>query len=477
MSRSPDCARRSRTIPACPATSRRCADAAISCASIESVGTPVILKQLVPSSLLGRSLLIMIVPLILMQVVSMVVFYDRHWTTVARQLAAGVAGDIDAVIEFHRRHPDPREREWLSGMAQRSMLMSVRLDEAAILPGTARDDTGDSLAATALGKALRERIKRPFRIDTTSYKRRIHIMVQLSEGVLHIDTPHKRLFTSTTYIFVLWMVGSSMILFGVATVFMRNQVRPIRRLAAATNSFGKGHDVPFFKPEGAAEVRQAGQAFNLMRERIRRQIDQRTEMLAGVSHDLRTPLTRMKLQLAMIGDVEGVKELNEDVDEMERMVDGYLSFARGEGTEAVRPANLTRILGDVVGRFRRNAGSVDLHVESSIIAPLRPNAIERCLTNLIGNAVRYADHVSVRAGQRDDAVEIFVDDDGPGIPPEKRQEVFRAFYRIEGSRNPATGGIGLGLTIALDVARSHGGDIFLEDSPLGGLRVRLRLPL
>ena len=268
-----------------------------------------------------------------------------------------------------------------------------------------------------------------------------------------------------------------MILFGVATVFMRNQVKPIRRLALAADSFGKGRDVPLFKPEGAKEVRQAASAFLAMRERMVRQISQRTEMLAGVSHDLRTPLTRMKLQLALLGDAEGVDELKEDVAEMEYMLDGYLAFARGEGTETPRSEDLATILGGVVAQARRKGGMVELHTDGNLTVPLRPDAFKRSMTNLIDNAMRYGDHVSVHAGRLGEAIEITIDDDGPGIPEDKREEVFKPFYRLEGSRNPSTGGVGLGLTLARDAIRGHGGDISLGDSPDGGLRVRLRLPL
>jgi two-component system osmolarity sensor histidine kinase EnvZ len=272
------------------------------------------------------------------------------------------------------------------------------------------------------------------------------------------------------------MVGTSLLLFGIATIFMRNQVRAVRRLAAAVDSFGKGRDVPYFKPQGAAEVRQAAAAFGRMQDRIKSQVGQRTEMLAGVSHDLRTPLTRMKLELAMAKG-EGVAELKEDVADMERMIEGYLAFARGEGSEKTSVTDLVALLEDVVGKLRRDGGQIDLHCAEALSLPLRPMAISRCLTNLIGNAVRYAAHVSVRADRHDDVIDVIVDDDGPGIPPDRRDDAFKAFVRLEGSRNPKTGGVGLGLTIARDVARIHGGDVLLEDSPLGGLRVRLQLPL
>jgi two-component system osmolarity sensor histidine kinase EnvZ len=295
--------------------------------------------------------------------------------------------------------------------------------------------------------------------------------------VLTTVTTRKRLFSPTTYIFTLWMVGSSLVLVAVATIFMRNQVRPIRRLAAAANSFGKGRDVPHFRPAGAAEVRQAAQAFIEMRDRIKRQIEQRTEMLAGVSHDLRTPLTRMKLELAMLGDSAEIDELKADVEEMEKMVDGYLAFARGEGAAAPEPADISAVLEQVVASARKEGARIDLHTEEHLVLPVRLDAIRRCFTNLVLNAVRYGKHVQVRAGRRADAVEVLVDDDGPGIPADQREAVFRAFFRLDPSRNIETGGVGLGLTIARDVVRAHGGDILLDQSPLGGLRARLRLPL
>ncbi len=442
------------------------------------------IKSILPRGLLGRSLLILVSPLILLQLVSAYVFYGTHWDVVTRRLTAGLAGDIGAVIEMMRNFPGPANRTAIFTLAEATMDLHLSLEEGGILdrtgmvgvpPRLTSDLVGYSLEGNLLG-ALAERVGRPVFIDAKSGERQMEIQVQLTEGVLDVRVSRKRLYSPTTMIFALWMVGTSMLLFGIATIFMRNQVRAVRRLAAAADSFGKGRDVPSFKPEGAAEVRQAGAAFALMRDRLKRQVGQRTEMLAGVSHDLRTPLTRMKLQLAMM-DCEGIAELKEDVGDMERMIEGYLAFARGEGSEKPTATNLVVQVEEAVGKLRREGGVIDLHCEEALILPLRRQAISRCLANLLGNAVRYAGHVAVRVGRRGDAAEVIVDDDGPGIPADKREEVFKAFLRLEGSRNPETGGVGLGLTIARDVARSHGGEVFLEDSPLGGLRARLRLPL
>jgi two-component system osmolarity sensor histidine kinase EnvZ len=434
------------------------------------------LKRLAPQGLLARSLLIIVTPLIVVQLVSTFIFYTSHWDTIAKRLAQGLAGDVGAVIEMMRAFPDPESQMRIMRIAANKMDLDIRFHAGGILPNVPPPKTLGIMEAS-LYDALGERVQRPFMVDFTSFEREVPIRVQLSDGLLEVFVPRKRLFSSTTYIFVLWMVGTSMLLLGIAIVFMRNQVRSVRKLATAADRFGRGLEVPNFKPEGAIEVRQAAHAFNVMRERLKRQIQQRTEMLAGVSHDLRTPLTRMKLQLAMLGDIDGRAELEEDIHEMERMVEGYLAFARGEGSEVPEPAELSALVEEVAGRFRREGRELDVHIESRVTLALRRHALARALSNLIGNAFRYGGHVWVRVVRLADAVEVIVDDDGPGIPTDKREQVFKPFLRLEGSRNIATGGVGLGLTIARDIARGHGGDVVLEDSPLGGLRARLRLPV
>ena len=434
-----------------------------------------LLRRVLPRSLLGRSLLIIVTPLILLQVVSAWAFYERHWDNVTKRLANSVAGEIAAVIALRERMGPGLDPELFASISD---AMDLQLT---VQPGqrlaAAPPPASDRLIDRMLARALEAKVGRPYLMDTVTFPRQVEVKIQLEDGVLHAVVPLNRLFSSSSYIFILYMVGTSLVLFAVATVFMRNQVRPLGRLASAADLFGKGQDVPDFKLQGATEVRQAAVAFNRMRARIQRQMTQRTEMLAGVSHDLRTPLTRMKLQLAMLGDGAEVEELRGDVAEMERMVEGYLAFARGEGTEKPAETDLGSLLRDVVGDARRAGTAVDLHVEDRLVALVRPNALRRCLANLISNAARFASQVWIRAGQVGDMIEITVDDDGPGIPETRREEVFRPFFRLEGSRNPLTGGIGLGLTIARDVVRSHGGELVLLDAPTGGLRARLSLPL
>ena len=438
------------------------------------------IKRILPRSLFGRLVLIILSPLILLQVISTWVFYDRHYETVTRRLAQGLSGDIAAVIQMMIRNPGSVDRLQTFRLAKRVMLLKLTFEEGARLEAMTRTESFGIFASVLdrqLARALREIVDRPFLIDTDLLEKEVRIDVQLADGVLRVLAPRKRLFSSTTYIFIMWMVGSSIVLFVVALLFMRNQVKSIRRLAQAADSFGKGRDVADFKPEGATEVRQVAGAFIQMRDRIKRQIRQRTEILAGVSHDLRTPLTRMKLQLAMLGRTPETENLESDVAAMERMVEGYLAFARGESVEQPEPTEVSGLLREVVVQMRRDGGIIDLHVEQAMTVPLRREPMRRCLSNLIANAQRYGEHVSVRAGPRDKVIEITIDDDGPGIPPDKRKEVFKPFFRIEGSRNPETGGVGLGLTIARDVARNHGGDIVLEDAPGGGLRARIWLPV
>jgi two-component system osmolarity sensor histidine kinase EnvZ len=441
-------------------------------------------RYLLPRGLMGRSLLILVTPLLLVQLVAAYVFFGTHWDLVTRRMSSSLAGDIGTVIELMRQAPTRAAREQVFALAAQEMELTCTLHPGDILQRTGMLGAASKVADAVMGyslednltNALNERVGRPVFIDARPSERDITIWVQLPDGVLEVRATSKRLYSPTTKIFVLWMVGTSLLLFALASLFTRNQVRAVKRLAVAADAFGKGRPVPDFKPEGAAEVRQAGAAFALMRDRLKSQVDQRTEMLAGVSHDLRTPLTRMKLQLAMMtGDEIG--DLAEDVADMERMIEGYLAFARGEGTEASRPADLAALVEDAVARARRDGGRIEVVCEGDLAMPLKAQAMSRCLANLIGNAVRYASNVKVTAHRSGDAAEVIVDDDGPGIPVDYRELVFKPFYRIEGSRNPKTGGVGLGLTIAREVARGHGGNIVLEDSPMTGLRVRLMLPL
>jgi len=431
-------------------------------------------KRLLPQTMFGRSLLLIVIPLVLVQMIAAWIFYDRHWETVSYRLSADIAGDIAIVIDTIIPADSDAETVRLLRHASGMTELGFTFESGAVLPPEMPGS--GTILEKQLTRAMTRRVQRPFRMDDTSCERCVLVAVQLGDGVLTVNIPRGRLYTATTYIFILWMVGSSIVLLAIATVFLRNQVKSLRRLAAAAEGFGKGRLVSFTKPEGALEVRQAAMAFIRMRERIDRQIRQRTEMLAGVSHDLRTPLTRMKLELELLGKDAATAELKTDVAEMERLVNLYLDFARGEGTETTVDTDIAELIEDVAAATRREGTPLSLERISELVLPVRPNALRRCLANLVANARHYGHHVWLSNVPLADGVDILIDDDGPGIPAAERERVFQPFIRLDTSRNPSTGGVGLGLTIARDVARSHGGDVRLETSPYGGLRARVHLP-
>ena len=428
-----------------------------------------VVKKVLPRTLLGRSLLIMSIPLVLVLTVALVIFYGSHRSLVSRRFTSAVAGEIALVADAFGQYPNDVDRAWVMREAYEELDLLVRFlpGESLAAPGTGDDQ---------LAGALRLRVGRPFRIGPGMDAQSVDIRVQLPDGVLDVQAPRKRLYTGTIYLFLVWVVGIALLLFVIAALFMRNQVRAIRRLAAAAEAFGLGRDRGPIKPEGAVEVRQAATAFNRMQERIRRFLQQRTEMLAGVSHDLRTPLTRLRLALAMLPQDERLKqdvaEMSADVEEMERLVESYLAFARGEGTEQAKPTDLAAVLEEVAASARRAGAQVTVEAPTALVLPLRAEALRRALTNLVDNARRHAHRVTLAAARLSErSVQVTVDDDGPGIPAAQREDVFKPFA------SGAAGGTGLGLTIARDIVRAHGGEIVLEDSPQGGLRARVRLPL
>ncbi|MEJ0063800.1 MAG: ATP-binding protein [Alphaproteobacteria bacterium] len=434
-----------------------------------------LLKRMMPRTLFARTLVIIVTPVILAQSLALFVFFDRHWSTMTHRLSYALAGDVGIVTEIVQADHSPARVKKLAERVQRHMDLSIEF-----LPGKKLPEKGPEWSGPVrvyLERALDDRLQYPYRVKMKAGPEQIGIDVALPDGVLAIRSPESRIYTPTTEIFIGWMIGSSILLSVIALVFMRNQIRPIRRLASAAGEFGKGRDVSGFKPEGAIEVRQAATALLVMRDRLRRQITQRTTMLAGVSHDLRTPLTRMKLQLALMPENAASIELKMDIAEMESMVEAYLAFARGEEGEAVEHVELIPLLQEVVAGARRLNPTVTLQADRPILLPMRRQAMKRCLANLVNNAARYGTQAVVTATQSDRIVNVYVDDDGPGIPTEQREDVFRPFVRLDEARDTTSGSVGLGLTIARDIARLHGGDVMLSKSPLGGLRANLWLPV
>jgi two-component system osmolarity sensor histidine kinase EnvZ len=411
-----------------------------------------------------------------MQLVVTWIFFDAHWQTVTSRLSDGLAGDIAWAVESYHDDPRPEVLAKIAERAETSMSLSIVLLEDSKLPPRQPSSLFAALDR-ALDKALSEKLDAPYWYDTIRFPAYVDIRVEAPGGVLRIIAPRDRAYATQGHIFIFWMALATLLLTAIAILFIRNQVRAIERLADAAETFGKGGDVDDFKPYGAKEVRQAARAFIAMKNRIQRHIDQRTAMLASVSHDLRTPLTRLKLELALAEPGKRIEAMKSDLSEMEHMIDEYLAFARGEGGEAVEPVILWKLVQAVGADAARAGAKVEIDADPHIQLSLRPNAMRRALSNLVLNAAAHADRIAIAvkvtpAG----GVEIIIDDDGPGIPPEQFEEAFKPFNRLDESRNQNEKGVGLGLAIARDVARGHGGDLTLDRAPLGGLRAVLRLP-
>jgi two-component system osmolarity sensor histidine kinase EnvZ len=430
-----------------------------------------------PKRLYTRSLIIVVAPVILLQSVVAFVFMERHWQTVTQRLSTAVVRDIAALVDLIETQTDPDDPANIIRIAQERM--ELKID---ILPPEPLPSPGPkpffSILDSILSQEITRQVNRPFWLDTVGDSAIVEIRIQLEDSVLRVFARRSHAYASNTHIFLLWMVGTSLVLLTIAILFLRNQIRPIQQLAEAAEGFGKGRAMPEnFHPRGAEEVRRAGLAFIQMRERIERQMDQRTAMLTGVSHDLRTILTRFKLQLALLGGGKKLKALEQDVADMQSMLEGYLDFARGEGGEETMAVDLNEVLERVSAEADLRGRRFDLKVSGDPRIHVRPNAFKRLVTNLTSNAFRHAEHVALTAANSRGWLTLMVDDDGPGIPEEARDDVFRPFFRLDEARNQDDSGTGLGLSIARDIARAHGGDIQLETSSMGGLRARLRMPV
>lgn len=436
-------------------------------------------KRLLPKTLFGRALLLLVTPAVLLQLIVIYFFYETHWDTVSGRLTRSLVGELNMIVAWRAERPGEENWLWMQKRARETMQIDLKFRPGETIPGKP-EIRALSILDRMLAQALERHNSRPYYFQTT-LANKVRVSLQLQDGVLDATVPLTRVYSTSSYVFILSMLGAAAVLFGLAVWFMRRQLAPIRRLARIADELGKGRDVPDFKPEGTRDVRLAATAFLTMRERIKRQIQQRTEMLAGVSHDLRTPLTRMKLNLAMMGEAEAIGELKSDLSDMEHMIEGYLAFARGEGSEEPVRVDLADLLAEIAANAGRRGlvrgSGIAVTTEGDMEAIVRPMALKRCLTNLVDNAARHAKRVEISAQRHKRWIDITVDDNGPGIAPAEREDVFRPFYRSEGSRNRSTGGVGLGLTIARDVMRGHGGDLTLHDSPLGGLRALARLPV
>lgn len=433
------------------------------------------IKRYLPKGLFQRSLLIIVLPVALMQVAVTWAFFEQHWQTTTARLSESVAGDIAMVVNLYERG-QPEDFDITSQAVFDTIGLSVDFREADTLP-TSRRSAFFRVLDRTLRRSLTARLDRDFWFDTTRYPEYVDIRVEVEGGVLRFIAVRDRVFATTGHIFVLWLFGATALLSAVAVIFIRNQVKPIRQLAEAADAFGRGQDADRFKPAGAREVRQAAHAFLDMRARLKRQLEQRTQLLAGVSHDLRTPLTRLRLQLALMPDSEERKAAQRDLADMESALEEYLAFARGQAGEEAGPVNLSLLCETLGDDAAREGVDLQLELTEDVVIQAREGSLKRALANLVSNASAHAETVSLTlqpAGQR---VEILIDDDGPGIAPEDREEAFRPFSRLDEARNANRKGVGLGLAIARDTIRGHGGELRLEDSPLGGLRARVSLPV
>ena len=434
-------------------------------------------KRFLPKSLFGRFLLIIISPTILLQVFATYQFYERHWESVTRNLTSAVGGEIAAIVKIYETTPPDQVRP-LFAMTYHYMGLDIH-----VMPKSSIQ-TNTMYASNALEQVaatLKTHFFYPFSVHYTKWLfSDIKIIIGLPNENLEILVPSKRLENPTTYIFILWMAGTAIVLLAVAILFLKNQIRAIQRLAIAAEKFGKGQDLKTFRPHGATEVRRAGAALIQMKDRIARQVAQRTEMLAGISHDLRTPLTRMKLQLELLKKdipTDAARRLHGDINEMEKMVESYLLFAKGEGSEKTVTVQWSAMIEKWVQGYDLHGRKISLIIENEGYITLRYNALKRAFTNIVNNALREAETIRITTNYAPDYATVSVEDDGPGIPPEKRQEVFRPFVRLTPGRNLDSGGNGLGLTISRDIVLGHGGEITLEDSGLGGLKVVIKIPV
>ncbi len=433
-------------------------------------------KSLTPTGLYARSLLIIILPMVIVQSVVAFMFMERHWDLVTKYLASAVTQEIATLIDVYKTYPQGTDRAQLRRIAQDRLGLVVDF-----LPDTQLPPPGPKPFFSQLDEALSDQIRKqiglPFWIDTLGRSSIVEIRIKLPDTIMRVFARRADVYDPNSWIFLAWMLATTLVVLGVAILFLRNQIRPIVRLADAAQAFGTGREAPNFRPRGAREVRRAAAAFLEMKTRIERAIEQRTTMLAGVSHDLRTILTRFKLELALLGEGPEIEAIKKDVDEMAGMLEAYLSFARGDTGELSAPTDVAALLEELKTDTGRNGRNLSVAYYGQPLVTVRPAAFKRCLGNLVSNAVRFAANVSI-TGHRDHRwLTVTVDDDGPGIPAKLREDVFKPFLRLDDARNQDQGGTGLGLAIARDIARSHGGDISLGDSPLGGLRATVRVPV
>ena len=431
-------------------------------------------RKLLPRTLFFRTMLLIFIPLIVVQIVSVVVFFDGSWSRMGRRLSDNLVDEIKMIINLNEHN---FSSEALKNLAMDNFQIDFETYSADQHNEWQKKVKFNPIVVAYLRESLEsafqnEHWKILFNRNSKKIKGDLVILIKKGDLIYQFSCSLKRIFSTSIFMFVVWMVATSVLLFLVSVLFLRIQVRAIADLARTSENFGKGIYDDGFKPYGSSEVRKAGFAFLTMKERIFKQIKERTQMLAGISHDLRTPLTRMKLLVTMMPNSEDKQGVLTDIDEMEKMLNGYLAFVRGEGDEVAAPTDVCALIKGIVDRFSTKKTKIKLRLpEEPVEVVAKEQALRRAITNIVANADRYGKKIVITLETAARRVRIIVDDNGPGIPKNKREDVFRAFYRLESSRNKETGGIGLGLAITKDIITAHGGTITLEDGPMGGLRV------
>ena len=437
-----------------------------------SYGLNNIIKKILPKRLFYRSLIIVITPIILLQIIITIVFFDSLWIKANKGMTRSLVNEIQTMFDVYKKGNE-NEQQMIISLYNKNFDFVISLKENELLPAKKAERW-----FSPIDRSLRRELKPVFDsywFDTTSYKELVDLRIKYKNGILQIFFPRYKIAPSSARILALWITLPGLLLILIALVFLKNQTRPIVNLAKAAESFGKGEFVKEFRPSGAKEIRQAAYEFDRMRKRITIQLHQRSEMLSGISHDLRTPLTRLKLQLSFLKQQDLAKKMSGDIEEMERMLNEYLEFSRYQKNEETETANLNDVITKIVEKYQDE--KVNINLEENLTINMRLNSFKRCLMNLIDNGLSYGKKVEIFTKKTLSNIIIFVDDDGPGIPEKEHQNVMKPFYRIDKSRGQNKAGVGLGLSIANDIIRSHGGNISLEKSPLNGLRVKVSLPL
>ena len=430
-----------------------------------------ILKKIIPISLLGRSIIIIFVPIIVLVLITSIIFYQTSWNIISKRLTESVVADINVIVKLI----DQQLLTEAKYIAKADFKMKIKIQKNSRIDNMVFQEQRGILSKR-LKQALIN-LKKPFVYDLSNIDDGVKIVIQLENQLLVINVDKDRLYSETAFVFLLWMLFASIVLLIFSYFFMNKQIRPLKRLAIIAETFGRGLDAPELKSAGAAEIRQTANAFNQMRTRIKRFLKQRTDMLAGVSHDLRTPLTRMKLQLSLLKDEKAKKELELDINEMTAMLDSYVSFVRSETPEPIENINLNNLIKEIIKNIDQNNFEINFKEKNIINTSGRPLQLKRSFQNIIDNSVRYSDEIYIEIFRNDDGCYIIFEDNGPGIPEKNFEDVFKPFFTLDPSRNKLKGESGLGLSITRDIIRSHGGEIKLDKSKLGGLKSTIQLPI